>query len=128
MRGHQGPLAGMHTALLEAAHPWVLTISCDGPFVADDYAAKMLRATDAEQVELAVAHDGERMQPVYSLIHRDLARNLEKFLSIGERKIDRWHEQHAFATVDFSENQSMFVNINTPQQLAEIEQLLAAED
>ncbi len=102
----------MHTALLEAAHPWVLTIPCDGPFVADDY----------------VAHDGERMQPVYSLIHRDLARNLEKFLSTGERKIDRWHEQHAFATVDFSENQSMFVNINTPQQLAEIEQLLAAED
>lgn len=122
---HQGPLAGMHAALLEAEHPWLLTLPCDGPFVCADYARRMLDAAGEQNVRLAVAHDGERAQPVYSLIHRDLARSLAQFLSTGQRKIDRWHAQHAFATVDFSADPSMFVNINTPQQLAEIEQLSA---
>lgn len=121
LAGHQGPLAGMHAALCAAAHPWLLTIPCDGPFVAADYAGKMLRAATEQKVKLAVAHDGARMQPVYSLIHRDLADSLEQFLSNGERKIDKWHAQHDFATVDFSAEASMFININTPAQLAEIE-------
>ncbi len=119
---HQGPLAGMHAALLEAGHPWLLTIPCDGPFVCNDYAARMFDAAKNQTARLAVAHDGQRAQPVYSLIHRDLAGSLINFLQSGERKIDRWHAQHAFATVDFSDAQSMFVNVNTPQQLAELEQ------
>ena len=125
---YQGPLAGMHAALCQATHPWLLTIPCDGPFVCADYASRMLAAADEKKAPLAVAHDGERMQPVYSLIHRDLADSLERFLQSDERKIDRWHAQHTFATVDFSDYRSMFVNVNTPQQLAEIEQLPAAND
>ena len=119
---YQGPLAGMHAALCQAAHPWLLTIPCDGPFVCADYASRMLAAVDEKKLLLAVAHDGERMQPVYSLIHRDLADSLERFLQSAERKIDRWHAQHTFATVDFSDEPSMFININTPQQLAELEE------
>lgn len=119
--GHQGPLAGMHAALLAAEHPWLLTIPCDGPFVAADYAARMRAAAGAAGVALAVAHDGARAQPVYSLIHRDLAGSLERFLRGGERKIDLWHGQHAFATVDFSADPDLFTNINTPQQLAGLE-------
>ena len=121
LTGHQGPLAGMHAALRSTEYPWLLTIPCDGPFVCADYARRMLAAADQQNTRLAVAHDGERAQPVYSLIHRDLADSLEQFLRSGERKIDRWHAQHPFAEVDFSKEQSMFVNINTPEQLAEIE-------
>ncbi len=120
--GHQGPLAGMRAALREAAHPWLLTIPCDGPFVASDYAERMIAAAQRQKVKLAVAHDGQRAQPVYSLIHRDLAPSLAQFLTSGERKIDRWQQQHTPATVDFSHDQAMFTNINTPQQLAELEQ------
>ena len=123
---YQGPLAGMHAALLEAAHPWLLTIPCDGPFVCADYAARMLDAANAQNAALAVAHDGTRAQPVYSLIHRDLAGSLEQFLRSDERKIDRWHGQHAFAEVDFSGDETMFTNINTPEQLAELERRAGA--
>ncbi|MGI9309943.1 MAG: molybdenum cofactor guanylyltransferase MobA [bacterium] len=118
---HQGPLAGMHAALAAAAHPWLLTIPCDGPFVRADYAATLLAAAEREGVRLAVAHDGARAQPVHSLIHRDLADSLEQFLHSGERKIDRWHAQHRFALADFSTDPLMFTNINTREQLAELE-------
>lgn len=119
--GHQGPLAGMHAALLAAAHPWLLTMPCDGPFVAADYAAKMRAAADAAAAPLAVAHDGARLQPVYALIHRDLASDLAEFLQSNERKIDRWHARHPFATADFSATPAMFTNINTTAQLTELE-------
>lgn len=120
---YQGPLAGMHSALLAAEHNWLLTIPCDGPFVATDYAAKMLAAAHANKVYLAVAHDGTRLQPVYALLHRKLATSLTHFLQGNTRKIDAWYQQHEFAVVDFSESSAMFTNINTPQQLAELEQL-----
>jgi len=118
---HQGPLAGMHAALLSATGPWLLTIPCDGPFVAGDYAQRMHAAAIDAGAKLAVAHDGARMQPVYSLIHRDLSDDLEQFLQSGQRKIDKWHARHAFATVDFSATPEMFTNINTAEELAELE-------
>ena len=125
LTGHQGPLAGMHAALLQAAHPWLLTLPCDGPFVCADYARRMYAVATQENVPLAVAHDGQRAQPVYSLIHRDLAESLAQFLHSGERKIDRWHAQHPFREVDFSDQPSLFTNINTPHQLAALERLQA---
>ncbi len=125
MAGHLGPLAGMHAGFAAARQPWLLTIPCDGPFVRPDYAAAMLRAALAQGVKLAVAHDGQRYQPVYCLIHRDLAASLAAFLAAGERKIDRWHSQHDFARVDFSAHPDMFTNINTAAQLAALEQQTA---
>lgn len=119
--GHQGPLAGMHAALLAAAQPWLLTAPCDGPFIAADYAAKMRAAAADAGAPLAVAHDGVRAQPVYALLHRDLAADLADFLRGDERKIDKWLARHAFVTVDFSSSPEMFTNINTAAQLAELE-------
>ncbi len=119
--GYQGPLAGMQAALLEAEHSWLLTVPCDGPHISENYAGRMIDAATAEKVHLAVAHDGDRLQPVYSLIHRNLAGSLDQFLQSGQRKIDNWFEQHTFATVDFSADRRMFANINSPQHLAELE-------
>ena len=71
-----------------------------------------------------MATDGDRLQPVYALIHRSLARSLEDFLAAGERKIDRWYAQHPFSEVSFADHGRMFINVNTPDELA----ALAASD
>ena len=118
---NQGPLAGMQTALLQTTRPWLLTVPCDAPFMAADYAARMLHAAAGRGVTLAVAHDGDRLQPAHALLHRKLAADLTEFLRQGERKIDRWYARHNFATVDFSDQPRMFINLNTARQLAEIE-------
>jgi molybdopterin-guanine dinucleotide biosynthesis protein A len=39
---------------------------------------------------------------------------LKNFLDVGDRKIDRWYDQHDYARVDFSDCANMFRNINTP--------------
>jgi len=121
LENFQGPLAGMAAALNIIESDWLLTAPCDGPFLAKDYAHKMRHCAAENNVQLAVASDGKRLQPVYALINRRLVKSLEDFLQSGERKIDRWYAQHSYATVSFSDQAHMFTNVNTPEQLDEVE-------
>ena len=73
----------------------------------------MSRAMIDQHAELAVAHDGQRMQPVYALIPRTLESSLQQFLDSGDRKIDRWYALHNTALADFSDVADTFFNINT---------------
>lgn len=117
--GFQGPLAGMACALAASKAPWLVTVPCDGPVVATDYVARMLAAVQEANVSLAVARDTERLQPVYALLSASLLPSLQAFLESGERKIDRWYQQHQRQEVDFSDWPQMFENFNTPEQLEE---------
>ena len=119
---YQGPLAGFAAAMAAASTPWILTVPCDGPFVAPDLAARLAGAltqscADAP-AELAVADDGERLQPVYALLAVDLAGSLSRFLAEGERKIDRWYARHRYAVADMSDCPRCFTNINTLEDSA----------
>lgn len=113
MADYQGPLAGFAAALAASSTDYILTIPCDGPFVPGDLIARMSRAMIDQHAELAVAHDGQRMQPVYALIPRTLESSLQQFLDSGDRKIDRWYALHNTALADFSDVADTFFNINT---------------
>ncbi len=118
---YQGPLAGMLTGLNNILTPWMVTAPCDGPFIASDYVNRMKSAIDSNRHSIAVASCNDRIQPVYALINKSQMGSLERFLDSGERKIDKWYEQHNFSVVDFSDTPQMFENINTPEQLQALE-------
>ena len=113
----QGPLAGFLAGLRALNSEWLLTLPCDGPVVVPDLALRMARAC-TPGVEIAVAHDGERLQPVYKLMHRGVLAGLSAAIADGERKIDRWFPRHHWVKVDFSDVPEQFANINTPQDYA----------
>ncbi len=119
---YQGPLAGFASVLARVDTPWILTVPCDGPRIAPDMAVRMLNAVQQATAELAVAHDGTRLQPVHALLPVALLPSLQAFLMGGERKIDRWYAQHRCVTVDFSDVPEIFHNMNTPQQQQALEQ------
>ena len=122
--GFLGPLAGISAGLTQTATPWLVTVPCDSPLLADNLVVRLFAAVPEKGAGIAVAHDGNRLQPVFSLIHRDLAPDLVDFLHSGGRKIDLWLDRHVWARVDFSDHPEMFLNINTPEELAELEQRL----
>jgi len=122
--GFLGPLAGISAGLTQAATPWLVTVPCDSPLLADNLVVRLSAVVLEKGAGIAVAHDGNRLQPVFSLIHRDLAPDLVDFLHSGGRKIDLWLDRHVWARVDFSDHPEMFLNINTPEELAELEQRL----
>ncbi|AHE97252.1 molybdopterin-guanine dinucleotide biosynthesis protein A [Thioalkalivibrio paradoxus ARh 1] len=118
---YSGPLAGMLSALLVVKHAWLAVVPCDSPLLPNDLVERLLASVVAESAELAVAHDGERLQPVVALLHRSLSVPLRAFLEGGGRKIDRWYRQHRMVTTDLSDHPEAFANVNTPEDLAVLE-------
>lgn len=114
---YQGPLAGFFAAMSAAETRYILTLPCDGPIIVNNYLSSMLQSMNSDNKELAIASDGDRMQPVYALIPVALKTSLNQFLAEGERKIDRWYQRHSYSLVEFSEESGLFTNMNTPEDL-----------
>ncbi len=89
--GYQGPLAGMYTGIIRSATEYILTFPCDGPFVSEVFFERMLIADNS--FEIRSAHDGQRIQPVYSLLRKGLKDSLKSFIDSGQRKIDKWYNK-----------------------------------
>ena len=113
----QGPLAGIAAALSQADTPWLVSVPCDSPLIPLDLVGRLHDQVVRGGARVGAAHDGQRLHPVFTLIHRDLLDDLVSYLQGGERKIDRWLERHAFRSVDFSDREEMFLNVNTPVDL-----------
>ena len=123
--GFQGPLAGMLSGLEETETEFMVTVPCDSPLLPDDLVARLFRQLSEEQAEISVAHNGDRMQPVFALMAANLVSSMQAFLDGGERKIDRWFEGHRLALTDFSDEPECFRNINNPAELAQMEEQLS---
>jgi molybdopterin-guanine dinucleotide biosynthesis protein A len=127
LQGYLGPLAGALSALQVIDTEFLLTVPCDSPLVAPDLAGRMHGALQAQRADLAVAHDGQRQQPVFLLLKRGLAADLEAYLASGERKIDRWFAHHRVAEADFSDRPDSFINVNEPEEKQRLEASLLSK-
>ena len=110
-----GPLAGILKALQHCQSEWLITIPADSPFIANNLARRLIQSVGDNKI--AIAHDGERLQPTFSLIHKSLESSLEDFLQKGERKTRVWMQQQSHTVVDFSDQADAFININTQEEL-----------
>ena len=117
LQGFQGPLGGMHAAILHLPDSqWIGFVPCDCPQLPSDLVARMAAACQTD-TDIVVAHDGEHIQPVVTLLHRRILPKLEAFLANGDRKIILLYRQCKMLTVDFSDQPNAFVNLNTPAEL-----------
>jgi len=115
LEGFQGPLAGILAGLQAVQTPLLLVLPCDGPLLSKNLVPRLLGALVDSDAEIAVAHDGARLQPVHVLLRSRLQSSLWSYLSKGDRKIDRWYATHHMILVDFSDEPEQFGNINTPE-------------
>ena len=121
--GHfEGPLAGILSAMLNTDAELLLVLPCDSPLITTEHLRKLLNAGLDENIDVAVAFDGERLHPVFLAIKTGLQSSLNDYLSSGERKIDRWLKQHRMVQVDFSDVPEVFVNVNTLAELSALEE------
>lgn len=122
LEGYQGPLAGFEAGMAAAKTEWIFTCPCDSPLQSPELLPHMFSTVIANKAEIGVAHDGDRTHPVFSLLRTDLLSSLQNYLGNGDRKIDRWFEQHKLLTVDCKVYASSFININTEEELKQAEQ------
>jgi molybdenum cofactor guanylyltransferase len=113
--GFAGPLAGLHAGLKAAAHPLVVTVPCDSPFLPLDLVGRL--HSSLKENQLAVAKTGNQAHPVFALVRRSVRENLEAYLAAGGRKIDAWYASLAVVEVPFDDEAEAFRNINTLEEL-----------
>lgn len=121
LSGYCGPLAGMASSLNKTKTPYMLTAPCDSPFIPNDLVKRLVTSLEKEDADISVAHNGERMQPVFCLMKKELLSSMTDFLNLGERKIDKWFNQHNLAIADFSDIPETFDNLNTLEDIQAVE-------
>lgn len=116
---YQGPLAGISAVYLElgcAEQNDYLISSCDSPHLPDDYVLKLQQALDADFADVAVVHDGERLQHLHCLIAGSAMPSLVDFFAAGGRAMHQWLRQAEITEVDFSQQVDCFANLNFETQ------------
>lgn len=108
-----GPLAGMMAALGSAETSYILTLPCDAPLTSAAIIERFCDAHEEKQQMLYVAGTADGLQPVYAMIHKSLADNLQRYLAAGNRKVRHWMKTNDAIVVEFAQQTSAFININT---------------
>ena len=119
--GYAGPLAGFAALLRECETAWLMVVPCDGPSLPADLTVRLNSARLRAGADIAVAHDGQRLQPVHVLLGKHLLPDLEAWLTGGGRKIDLWYARHHMITVNFSDQSDSFINLNRPGDKTRLE-------
>ncbi|WP_261817290.1 molybdenum cofactor guanylyltransferase MobA [Vibrio gallicus] len=117
-----GPLGGIHAALQHSDSQWVGFVPCDTPMLNHDLVERFNQAI-TEDSDILVAHDGDYLQPVFTLYNTRVLPKLDAFLERGERKIVLLYKECNLVHVDFSDSPNCFVNLNTPQELEQFGRL-----
>jgi molybdenum cofactor guanylyltransferase len=107
----RGPLAGIASAGAASTTPWLLTVPVDCPCPLRNL-ARRLRETGAR---VAVAHDGQRRQPLFALYARDALANADSALG-RDLPVWRWQDELGAVEVDFSDTRQSFVNLNSAEE------------
>lgn len=120
--GFAGPLAGIASALDHVKTSWALVVACDMPRLSPDLVARLVAAVDQHQADIAVAHDGQSIQPVVMLLRGGVAASMETALEQGQASVKTWLGGQNCVAADFSDVATSLTNVNTPEQLASLEQ------
>jgi molybdopterin-guanine dinucleotide biosynthesis protein A len=109
-----GPLAGILAGLREAPTPWMAVAPCDAPFLPMNLVQHLVDALAGSRA--AVAYVGELIEPLFCLLHTDLADDLAQSLAHGERRAEIWLRSVGAAPAVFALPEQ-FANLNTLQEL-----------
>lgn len=116
-----GPLAGFILGLQHAKHDYVLTVPCDSPLLPLDLAERLLSDMTASRTDISVASSEGNAHPVFCLMKKSVLPSLLAYIVSGERKVSAWQKSLNYIEVDFSDNSQAFTNLNTFDDLADLE-------
>jgi molybdopterin-guanine dinucleotide biosynthesis protein A len=134
LEGHPGPLAGVLAGLDWAAAEGaedIVTVAADTPFFPEDLLAQLWRGRARADMPIALAASRDaagklHRHPTFGLWPVALRDDLRAALVGGLRKVVQWTDAHGAATVEFSASgRDPFFNVNTPEDLAAAEDMLA---
>ncbi|MBL9049043.1 MAG: molybdenum cofactor guanylyltransferase [Tabrizicola sp.] len=122
----QGPLSGIHAALVRAAAlgaTHLVSTPVDTPFLPGDLVPQLILASEDSPAGLAIAAAPDGDHPATALWPVALATALAAYLASGDAKVTGFTEPLHAARARFPDARA-FLNLNTPKDLATAEALL----
>jgi len=115
-QGFLGPLAGMHALWQHIESDWAVFVPCDNPSLPNDFVARLVSVQQQTHKPIVVVNDGERMQPLYLLMHRSMESSLQAVIEKRHLSVHRWVKENDYAEASFADcYPETFKNLNTLQ-------------
>jgi molybdopterin-guanine dinucleotide biosynthesis protein A len=95
----------------------LLCLPVDAPQAPLDLAARLEHSQRDRNTEGALAHDGQRLQPLFALLRNSVANPLLRDLDNGPLAVEAWLRSRSHAIVAFSDQPQAFVHPNQPEDL-----------
>jgi len=123
----RGPLGGIHAALRSTRTELNLILAVDLPLVDDSFLQYLVSTAARSEAMVTVARTDDGWQPLCAVYRREFAEVAEKALQEGRYRVDalfdlvpvRIIEAGELAALGFSTD--MFRNLNTPEEVAQLE-------
>lgn len=123
-----GPLAGLLSALQACDSELLLSVPCDTPCLPTDLVARLRTTLTNSDADVCTVSDGEHLHAAIMLVRRRVRASLEAYLAAGHRKVQDWLYAQKLAVANFSDRPGAFSNINTSQDLQQLEQRFIHHD
>ena len=123
-----GSLGGIYTALHHSPTPYTLVLACDMPFINPAILQKMLNLTDGQNEVIVPRVDGYP-QGLHAIYHQNCQPHIQAKLEAQRLKVIGFYDDVQVRYLDEDAYQSLdphgvaFMNINTPEELAEANRL-----
>jgi len=117
-----GALGGIYSALHYAAHPHVLVVACDMPFLSRPLLAYLLEL--APHFDVVVPRAAEGVEPLHAVYGKACLEPIRRRLDAGRYKVIGFYDDVRVRYVDEAELREYdprlrsFVNVNTPEEAA----------
>lgn len=131
----KGPLSGVHAGLVNSKHYYNLVVACDMPFISKRLAEYLLERVPGYAA--AVTRIGGRPQPLFAVYSKACLEPIEQFLNSDRRSITKfveeqnnilWIEEQCVEALALGDPNTLFLNVNTPQDWAGAQDLAQLED
>ena len=129
---NQGPLGGLVTALRETTDDWVLAVAADIPYLEPAVIRALWDARDGARVVVPVTEAG--IEPLLALYHKDCLPVARRVLASGRRRLVAIFsevpvvELPLAALLAADPSMRSFLNVNTPDDLADVRESDARHD
>ena len=118
-----GPLSGICEALKRCNSKYLLVLPCDCPFIEADIIEKLYRSAEENNSDVVLIHDGQFLQPLFSLISKNSLASLEACIEAKNFKAKQWMTDQRHSIVE-DNRPNIFFNINNSSDLDSAEKLI----
>lgn len=110
--GFLGPMEGMRSAWETLTSDWIVFVPCDNPCLPKNLMVRFREVYQQTPAPILVVDDGQRLQPLYCLMHRSQYAALQEAVQKGHLSVRRWVLERPHQRVDFSDVGESFSNLN----------------